>query len=87
MAGDEEKEEQKDSRGFRFRPDSHGTFEGIFTQSYIVRTIQHQFIRLPRGNFPNRIVKWNWELKCQSLLAMVATLLQSPDCVEIVGCL
>lgn len=35
-AGDEEKEEEKDCGGFRFRPDSHRTFEGIFTQTCVV---------------------------------------------------
>lgn len=87
VQGTRKRRKKRVSSGFCFRPDSHRTFEGIFTQSYIVRTIQHQFIGLPWDNSPNRIIKWNQELKCHRLLAMVGTLLQSPDCVEVVSCL
>lgn len=59
--------------------------ERAFHAQLNYRTIKRKFTSLPQGNFPDRILEWNRELKCHLLLAMVVTKLQSPIHIVIVS--
>lgn len=48
----------KSSHEFGFCSDPRG----LFTHNDMIK---RKFIGLPRGSFSNRVIKWDWELKCQ----------------------
>lgn len=64
--------------------DPSGHFMPNFYHTYIIHTVQHHFISLLWGHFPNKIIKQDQGLNCTSLSAMAVTLLES-SCVVIIS--